>query len=81
MPTLKLFTAAGAPRAHFVHKPVTTLGKGLGNDLALQGPGVVEHHAQIVFDGRDFMLEEVGSQGDIAMPSGSGTSAKAISSS
>jgi branched-chain amino acid transport system ATP-binding protein len=53
MPTLKLFTAAGAPRAHFVHKPVTTLGKGLGNDLALQGPGVVEHHAQIVFDGRD----------------------------
>ncbi|MFO0587564.1 MAG: sigma 54-interacting transcriptional regulator [Polyangiaceae bacterium] len=67
MPTLKLYTAAGAPRAHFVHKPVTTLGKGLGNDLSLQGAGVVEHHAQIVFDGRDFMLEEVGSQGDIAI--------------
>ncbi len=67
MPTLKLFPAAGAPRAHFVHKPVTTLGKGLGNDLALQGPGVVEHHAQIVFDGRDFMLEEVDHHGDIAI--------------
>jgi len=67
MPTLKLFPAAGSPRAHFVHKPVTTLGKGLGNDLALTGPGVVEHHAQIVFDGRDFMLEEVDHQGDIAI--------------
>jgi transcriptional regulator with GAF, ATPase, and Fis domain len=67
MPTLKLFPAAGAPRVHFVHKPVTTLGKGLGNDVALQGPGVAEHHAQIVFDGRDFLLEEVDRDADIAI--------------
>ncbi|MBK8253478.1 MAG: sigma 54-interacting transcriptional regulator [Polyangiaceae bacterium] len=67
MPTLKLFTAAGAPRAHLVHKPVTTMGKGLGNDIALAGPGVAEHHAQIVFDGRDFMLEEVDRDADIAI--------------
>ena len=65
MPTLKLFTAAGAPRAHLVHKPVTTMGKGLGNDIALQGTGVAEHHAQIVFDGRDFLLEEIDRDADI----------------
>src|SRR5690606_8232192 len=67
MPTLKLFTAAGAPRAHLVHKPVTTLGKGLGNDVALQGHGVAEHHAQIVFDDRDFLLEEVDRDADLAI--------------
>jgi transcriptional regulator with GAF, ATPase, and Fis domain len=67
MPTLKLFNAAGAPRAHLVHKPVTTLGKGLGNDVALQGHGVAEHHAQIVFDGRDFMLEETDRDADMAI--------------
>ena len=67
MPTLKLFTAAGAPRAHLVHKPVTTMGKGLGNDVALLGPGVAEHHAQIVFDGRDFLLEEVDRDADMAI--------------
>ncbi len=67
MPTLKLYTAAGAPRAHLVHKPVTTMGKGLGNDIALQGSGVAEHHAQIVFDGRDFLLEEIDRDGDIAI--------------
>ena len=67
MPTLKLFTAAGAPRAHLVHKPVTTMGKGLGNDVALQGPGLAEHHAQIVFDGRDFLLEEIDRDADIAI--------------
>jgi transcriptional regulator with GAF, ATPase, and Fis domain len=67
MPTLKLFNAAGAPRAHLVHKPVTTMGRGLGNDVALRGPGVAEHHAQIVFDGRDFLLEEVDRDADIAI--------------
>ncbi len=67
MPTLKLFNAAGAPRAHLVHKPVTTMGKGLGNDVALQGHGVAEHHAQIVFDGRDFLLEELDRDADMAI--------------
>jgi transcriptional regulator with GAF, ATPase, and Fis domain len=67
MPTLRLFTTAGAPRAHLVHKPVTTLGKGLGNDIAIQGPGVAENHAQIVFDGRDFLLEEVDRDADMAI--------------
>ncbi len=67
MPTLKVFAAAGAPRVHAVHKPITTLGKALGNDVVLAGAGVIDHHAQIRFDGRDFNLEEVGREGDIGV--------------
>ena len=68
MPTLKYFTAAGgAPRLFSVHKPVTTIGKALGNDLAIAGAGVVDHHAQIVFDSRDFMIEELDRESDITI--------------
>ncbi len=67
MPTLKHFAAAGAPRLYSVHKPVTTIGKALGNDLPIAGPGVADHHVQIVFDGRDFVLEELDREGDIAI--------------
>ncbi len=67
MPTLKHFTAQGAPTLYSVHKPVTTLGKALGNDLSLKGDGVAEHHAQIVFDGRDFVLEEIDRVADMAI--------------
>ena len=65
MPTLKIFSRTGAPRVHAVHKPLTLLGKALGNDVVLQGPGVVDHHAQIAFDGRDFNLEEADRGGEI----------------
>jgi len=65
MPTLKYFIATGAPRLHSVHKPVTTIGKALGNDLAISGAGVADHHAQVLFDGRDFVLEELDKEGEI----------------
>jgi transcriptional regulator with GAF, ATPase, and Fis domain len=67
MPTLKYFAAAGAPRLHCVHKPITTIGKGLGNDVAVAGSGVAEHHAQIAFDGRDFVIEELDREGEITI--------------
>ena len=67
MPTLKYFAAAGAPRLYCVHKPVTTIGKALGNDIAVSGPGVADHHAQILFDGRDFQLEELDRDADMAI--------------
>ncbi len=67
MPTLKYFAAAGGPRLYSVHKPVTTVGKGLGNDVAIAGGGMVDHHAQILFDGRDFVLEELDRDADIAI--------------
>src|SRR5271166_6015225 len=65
MPTLKYFAAAGAPRLYCVHKPVTTIGKALGNDVAIVGAGVADHHAQVLFDGRDFVLEELDRDADI----------------
>ena len=67
MPTLRYFVAAGAPRVYCVHKPLTTIGKALGNDVAVPGAGMSEHHAQILFDGRDFSLEELDKDGEIAI--------------
>ncbi len=67
MPTLKYFAASGAPRLHSVHKALTTVGKALGNDVAVVGAGVAEHHCQILFDGRDFVLEELDRDADIAI--------------
>jgi transcriptional regulator with GAF, ATPase, and Fis domain len=48
-----------------LHKPVTTVGRALGNDVALPSESVAETHAQVLFDGRDFNLEEVDKQGEI----------------
>jgi transcriptional regulator with GAF, ATPase, and Fis domain len=65
MPTLKYFPSQGGPREYSVHKAVTTIGKSLDNDFSLQLPEVAEHHAQIIFDGRDFNLEEGDRQAEI----------------
>src|SRR5439155_763474 len=58
MPTLKYFPPQGGPREYSVHKAVTTIGRALDNDLTIASPDVVDHHANIIFDGRDFNLEE-----------------------
>ena len=65
MPTIRWFPRQGPPRAFAVYKPVTTIGKALGNDIAVDGEGVEDHHAQIVFDTRDFNLEEIDRNGEI----------------
>ena len=65
MPTLKYFPPQGGPREYSVHKAVTTIGRSLDNDFSLQLPDVVDHHAQIIFDGRDFNLEEGDRQAEI----------------
>jgi transcriptional regulator with GAF, ATPase, and Fis domain len=65
MPILKWFPSQGPPRAYVLHKPVMTVGRALGNDVALAGDGLAETHAQVLFDGRDFNLEEVDKQADI----------------
>jgi transcriptional regulator with GAF, ATPase, and Fis domain len=67
MPTLKHFASQGAPTLHAVHKPVTTIGRALGNDVTIKATGVADHHVQIVFDGRDFILEEIDRDADIAI--------------
>ena len=65
MPILKWFPSQGPPRTFVLHKPVTTVGRALGNDVALAGEGLAETHAQVLFDGRDFNLEEVDKQAEI----------------
>jgi transcriptional regulator with GAF, ATPase, and Fis domain len=65
MPILKWFPPQGQPRTFVVHKPVTTVGRALGNDVAIPSHGLAETHAQVLFDGRDFNLEEVDKQGEI----------------
>ncbi|WP_394842648.1 sigma 54-interacting transcriptional regulator [Pendulispora brunnea] len=65
MPTLKWFPPQGSPRVFSLFKPVSTIGRALGNDVAVSTPGIAETHAQILFDGRDFNLEEVDRAGEI----------------
>ena len=48
-----------------LYKHVTTIGRALGNDVAIPMPGVAETHAQVVFDGRDFTLDAVDKDADI----------------
>jgi len=55
----------GAPHVFSLYKPVSTIGRALGNDVAVKGEKVADTHAQILFDGRDFNLEEVDKQADI----------------
>jgi transcriptional regulator with GAF, ATPase, and Fis domain len=65
MPTLKWSPREGAPRSFTLFKPVSTIGHALGNDVSVPSPGLSETHAQVLFDGRDFNLEEVDKQGEI----------------
>ena len=65
MPILKWFPPQGAPRSYVVYKPMTTIGRALGNDVPIPSGQLAETHAQVVFDGRDFNLEEVDKQGEI----------------
>jgi transcriptional regulator with GAF, ATPase, and Fis domain len=56
---VRYYPSDGAPVLHAVHKPVTTIGRALGNDICVPDTSVTEHHAQIIFNGRDFQLEEL----------------------
>ncbi len=65
MPTLKWFPPEGQPHTFVLYKPVSTIGRALGNDVCIKGERVSDTHAQILFDGRDFNLEEVDRQAEI----------------
>jgi transcriptional regulator with GAF, ATPase, and Fis domain len=67
MATLRYFPAEGAPKLLPIHKPLTVIGRGSGNDVALSGERVLEHHAQIVFNGRDFQIEELDREAAISI--------------
>jgi transcriptional regulator with GAF, ATPase, and Fis domain len=59
MALVRYFPPEGSPKLFAIHRPVTTLGRALGNDIHIPDATVHQHHAQIVFNGRDFQLEEV----------------------
>jgi transcriptional regulator with GAF, ATPase, and Fis domain len=65
VPLLKWFPPQGQPRTFVLYKPVTTVGRAIGNDVALPSHGLAETHIQVLFDGRDFNLEEVDKQAEI----------------
>jgi len=65
MATLRYFPAHREPVLIPISKPLTTIGSEPGNDVALQEPDVCAHHAQILFDGRDFQMEEIDRHGEI----------------
>jgi transcriptional regulator with GAF, ATPase, and Fis domain len=59
MAMIRYYPPEGAPVLVALHKPVMTIGRALGNDIHVPDPSTSNHHAQIVFNGRDFQLEEV----------------------
>ena len=65
MPTLRYFPSQGLPKVFNVHKPITTIGKTMGNDVVIAAPGVAPTHVQLLFDGRFFNLEEVDREAEI----------------
>jgi transcriptional regulator with GAF, ATPase, and Fis domain len=65
MAMLRYFPPDGSPKLFAIHKPVTTIGRGEANDVHLEDSSVMPHHAQVVFNGRDFQLEELARDADI----------------
>jgi transcriptional regulator with GAF, ATPase, and Fis domain len=65
MAMLRYFPSDGAPSLFAIHKPLTTIGRGQGNDVHIPDRSLQEHHAQILFNGRDFQLEAIGRTADI----------------
>lgn len=65
MAMLRYFPPEGAPLAFAIHKPLMTIGRAAGNDVHVPDRSLKEHHAQIVFNGRDFQLEELDRGADI----------------
>ncbi|GMV40494.1 MAG: sigma-54-dependent Fis family transcriptional regulator [Myxococcales bacterium] len=57
MPSLILAaTGRRKPRQITLFKKITTLGTSPDNDVVLDGDSIEEHHAQVVFDGRHFVI-------------------------
>ena len=61
MPSLKWMVPQGRPRVFGIYKRVTSIGKAGANDVAIDAASLQAHHAQVVFDGRDFSVTPVDS--------------------
>jgi transcriptional regulator with GAF, ATPase, and Fis domain len=67
MAILRHFPSSGSPHVWQLHKPVMTIGRAAGNDVFVKDATMHNHHAQIVFNGRDFQLEEVDRSANISI--------------
>ena len=56
MPSLKWMVPDGRPRVFGIYKRVTSIGQAGANDVAIDSESLEAHHAQVVFDGRDFAV-------------------------
>lgn len=67
MPSLKWIRSSGPPQVFAVLKPVVLIGSNDACDVVLpgSGSGLVGHHAQLIFDGKGFQLEEASQEGEI----------------
>jgi transcriptional regulator with GAF, ATPase, and Fis domain len=65
MPCLKWSAPVGKPRTFPIFKKITSIGSAGGNDVCVEAGDLADYHAQIIFDGRDFNLSEVDTQGKI----------------
>jgi transcriptional regulator with GAF, ATPase, and Fis domain len=65
MPSLKWIRPAGRPKIFSIFKKITSLGRASANDVSIDDKTLADHHAQIVFDGKAFNLDEVDREADI----------------
>ena len=59
MPSLKWMVPQGRPRVFGIYKRVTSIGRAGANDVSIDSGSLEAHHAQLVFDGRDFSVASV----------------------
>lgn len=59
--TLRLLNGPGQDRVFTIRALVTTIGRGLDNDLVLESTDVSRHHARIEFNGGQWYLYDLGS--------------------
>ncbi|GAB4204440.1 MAG: hypothetical protein OHK0013_19400 [Sandaracinaceae bacterium] len=65
MPSLKWIRPEGRPKVFSIYKKITSIGRAGGNDVAIDDRSMADYHAQVVFDGKAFNLNEVDLEADI----------------
>ena len=59
MASLRWSIDAGPPQIAAISRRITTIGSGRANEISIAHPSLEPSHAQIIFDGRDFILSEL----------------------
>jgi tRNA A-37 threonylcarbamoyl transferase component Bud32 len=62
---LSFRTGPFAQRAFILHQDVTTIGRGIGNELLLQDETISRQHARLTFMGGQWVIEDIHSQNGV----------------